>query len=1039
MLQKNKHMHIKNWKIGLGIVAIFFLVLLTKTHGFTELLPINIAYATHNGPYDCSDHWGLGSVKCGIEVIKNLAVDFALSLIFTFAWLIVAALWFSAVVIPRIAFWLIYELVVGISSVFIMLSTKLIESAVYPGEPIAQALLYNPALLDAIRTALWIPVRDLVNAGFALLLVAGAIITIIKASKETIAQYGPKFMIGIILVNFSWFIPRVILDVANVTAVASFSFAQCTNNCFTIETVGLLPFSCIEGPLGPTTLRKCPTLLLAVDAVQVQAIANPARKAMSALLKPFQEILDLRVLPRAGNGWERLSKLLAIFNNTLLMTPEIPPNPGYPPDFIGIGNIIKCVWVTCEAPPDPIIGRINTPGPFLDAVASLFVQTALGTLRIIILVFLAAIFLVLYVFALLAMMAMVLLRIPIIWLTMGFMPVVALAFVLGKGGTFSGFLWGVWDKFIGAAFIPAAIGIPVAAGSAVLNVAVALNPGLPGSSVATGIVADIFGLDGIIQIMFIIIAIIVIWLGVFAAISSLNFAGAAQQAIGNSIKSIGQGTAKATAIGIASKAPILPLGKMDRALGYGIGGMTAGAGWLMQKLGTPKKGPSGPAGAAPKPESPLPTPKPTGPGGAKAAATGTGTTPPPGTGPKPGPGGKLKPPPDAGPMIIGPDGKRITSPPPVPKKALPPERRKELVGRTIDVDGTRARVDKVSDDGETVSLTGIKDGTKYEAPYEKLAGARVLKEKEEKETEKTGTPAAGTAATEPTGEAPSKTAGREIGEEVREGARKGVIEGMGGKAAEEKEAPPTGTEGKGASPATEGIGWRQKLGQKLQEQGGKVMQRGAVGHVAAQGKQWWNEAAQTKTGQNLGNIANKVRGGISSLFSGSALQKMLVGTAFKGPAAIDQALQDYSRVGGQQSLASLLGARLRPPSMGGEDGKKAASLLSKDSTGKGRKFMEAAHTLQSNPDDLNAKRKLLEVLDELRKQGIKIDSTNIPGAMRTILDETQKDTSNNLNPAAKSINIVALEQAMIQAEKRAAAAPPPPPPPPHPTPPPPAP
>ena len=789
---KNRHKP-SGRKLLLAALSACTLSYLIAVHGFGETLLIPHAFAANTCGYT-----GLfADFLCDTR-------NFALSFVFTILWLFVAIFWLCFTVIPRLVFWLIYELVIGVSSLCIMLSTMLIESAVYPGEPIAQALLYNPILLDAIRTALWIPVRDLVNVGFALLLVTGAIITIIKASKETIAQYGPKFMIGIILVNFSWFIPRVVLDAANVAAVASFSFAQCTN-CYTIETVGLSPFDCREGPRGINRLRTCPTFLISVDEIQVQAMENPARKAMSALFKPFQEILSLRVLPHAGEGWERLSKLFTIFNIKSPAPPgnldqEVPPNPGYPPGWIGIGNIVKCVWVTCIDPPDPISGLINSPGPFLDAVGSLFVQAALGTLRLIILVFLAAIFLVLYVFALIAMMTMVLLRIPIIWLTMGFMPVVALAFVLGRGGI-GGFLWGVWDKFVGAAFIPAALGIPVAAGSAILNVAVRLNPVLPGSAPATGIVADIFGPEGIIQIMFIIIAIIVIWLGIFAAIASLNFAGEAQKAIASRVQKIRQGAAMATGYAIASKAPILPLGTMDRALGRTIGGLTAGTGWIAQKLGA------------------------------------------------------------------------------------------------------------------------------------------------------------------------------------------------------------------------------KKIGAQLREQGGKVMTRGAVGHIAVQGKQWWNEAKETKVGKTLGSIAGTTRSAIGSIFSGSALQKILVGGFMKaGTGQLDSVLGDYAKGGGDRSLADLINARLRPQGISGDNAKKAATALGKDNLRKGDDFIKAAKTLENNPADKVARQKLLEILETLKREGIPIDTSGgIPGAVRSIIDAGQADTSNPLNSRFKGINSTNLEHGLINAEKAAAA------------------
>jgi len=67
---------------------------------------------------------------------------------------------------------------------------------------------------------LWDFNRDIVNIVFAVMLVAGAIMTIIKADASIIQQYYKQFFLAIILVNFSWFFPRVILDVSSALTVS---------------------------------------------------------------------------------------------------------------------------------------------------------------------------------------------------------------------------------------------------------------------------------------------------------------------------------------------------------------------------------------------------------------------------------------------------------------------------------------------------------------------------------------------------------------------------------------------------------------------------------------------------------------------------------------------------------------------------------------------------------------------------------------------------------------------------------------------------
>lgn len=1009
----------------IGACALCFIFFVIHTESWGNILGIPTAYADHN-----CEWW---DVFCHVDNwwthnVWDFIVNFAFSFVFTLAWIIVAALWLPLIVIPRLVYWILYELVVGVSSLCIMLSTKLIESAVYPGEALAQGLLYNPNVLNAIYTTLWLPVRDLVHVGFALLLITGAIITIVKADKEIISQYGSKFMIAIILVNFSWFIPRVVLDVANVAAVASFSFARC-DNCYTIDNIYLIPFTCTEN-LAANPRLVCPTLLLTIEEIRVQNVTNPVRKAMGALLDPFMEILNLRVLPRTGNGWERLNKLFVFYNRIGTNTDgEVPANPGYPSGWIGIGNIFQCIWGECTNPPNPIVGRINGIPSFLGTVGQFLMGAVLGSFRMIILIFLSAIFLVLYVFALVALMAMVLLRIPIIWLTLGFMPVVALAFVLGKGGKFSGFLWAVWDKFVGAAFIPAAIGIPIAAGSAILNTARQIGGNPIG---ATGIVADLFGPDGIIQIMFIIIAIIVIWLGVFAAINTLEFAGDAQKSLGNSIKTIGQGAAAATGYKLASTMPILPLGKADRGLGFAIGGMTAGAGLLMQGKGIGWVRPTlQKLGIITK--IPPPTPG----TGTKPGPKGTGGTPPP---PKPTPGTGTTP---ATTPQVAASMNALGTPAHTAKLSM--EGWLQQIQNETNPSNLRTLFDsirgklqqqnlKVDTDNELLStLTNLNEDLLTPINYD----PKTVKEKMEQATYRLSTEGRPTQAEQPptdtkaqpeiyrfADERPTQTTKEQekippaenvatteerpaiaeekkgIGEEVRKGAKEGVIEGMGGKATEETgtPAPEEGTEGEKGKPATEGMGWRAKLasiGGKLQGQGEKVIQRGAVGHVAATGKEWWDHLKSTNMGKRTSAIASGTRNLIGNLFSGSALQKGLAGFAMKaGTGQLNTVLEDYARGGGDRSLGEILKARLRPQASRDTMGKAADALDERKATA----FLDATNKLGTKDEQaaLNDIRTLLTNI--ARDKSLNIDTDRgLPGTVKTLIDTVMDNPSHRLH------------------------------------------
>ena len=55
---------------------------------------------------------------------------------------------------------------------------------------------------DEVLNTIWRVSRDIMNIIFAFLLVVGAIITVITAKREYLAQYAVKFAHAVILVNF---------------------------------------------------------------------------------------------------------------------------------------------------------------------------------------------------------------------------------------------------------------------------------------------------------------------------------------------------------------------------------------------------------------------------------------------------------------------------------------------------------------------------------------------------------------------------------------------------------------------------------------------------------------------------------------------------------------------------------------------------------------------------------------------------------------------------------------------------------------------
>jgi hypothetical protein len=103
-------------------------------------------------------------------------------------------------------------------------------------------LVTNPDLFftDGIVSTLfmlWQLFRNIVNVAFAVLLIIGAILTIITANTDRVKGVLPKFVMAVILVNFSWFIPRVIYDVSQVVAYSVYQLPTWVDasDCVVIE------------------------------------------------------------------------------------------------------------------------------------------------------------------------------------------------------------------------------------------------------------------------------------------------------------------------------------------------------------------------------------------------------------------------------------------------------------------------------------------------------------------------------------------------------------------------------------------------------------------------------------------------------------------------------------------------------------------------------------------------------------------------------------------------------------------------------------
>lgn len=323
---------------------------------------------------------------------------------------------------------------------------------------------------EGMMLRLWQISRDIMNLIFAILLLIAAIMTIVFAdrkftSKETIVKY----LLAVVLVNFSWFFPRVIIDIANVSTATVYSLPKTINStckwrdgagvaqdCNVITNIKLFP-SGASGFCPPTTAGS------SID--------------LSPIMMVCLEPLDANTNTAFGiiNGM--------VVNHGRLMH---------------LGLIVG-------SPPAGGTGA-----------------TAGETLRFTIVMAFVTFLHVMLAFPLIAMALIMIVRLPILWLTISFMPFMFIGFLIGnkfiKVDTMEIFT----KHFMTAAFLPTLIAIPFSIGYIMLNEITRISSttgfvppaGLGESFPLIAEVKDWW------QVIWIVLAFMVIWMGSFWAMKS---------------------------------------------------------------------------------------------------------------------------------------------------------------------------------------------------------------------------------------------------------------------------------------------------------------------------------------------------------------------------------------------------------------------------------------------------------------------------------------------------------------------------------------
>ncbi len=374
----------------------------------------------------------------------------------------------------------------------------------------------NQPFMDMLNL-IWRFSRDMVNIVFAFALIGVAVVTVVMAKKDFIAEHWRKFVLAVILVNFSWLFPRLVFDVANIAAATVYSLPSmiaADNTCRTVLLHDYDGGNCVATG-GNTNLQQCDCFYVQDIKMFVDPVNFPNNQGwecpLGGVLCYQRARLDFTaVAPHAAvlNG-------LVINHSRLQALASVPPrNPG-------------------NNPQNPTI------------------QSSIGEIMLFILrELLVILFHVLLFFPLAALFVAFLVRIPFLWLTIAFMPFYFLGWVIPEKFT-GGYTEKILDYFLKAAFLPAIVGIPLTVGFVMVNAGTNVTNNqfntVAGNAFGGAQINLLPGVSTPWEILWILLSMGVVWVGVFTVLESMGKLGIGTAAI----KSMGE-----TIGGIAVKLPL---------------------------------------------------------------------------------------------------------------------------------------------------------------------------------------------------------------------------------------------------------------------------------------------------------------------------------------------------------------------------------------------------------------------------------------------------------------------------------------------------
>ncbi|MBU0458010.1 hypothetical protein KKF03_01015 [Patescibacteria group bacterium] len=385
---------------------------------------------------------------------------------------------------------------------------------------------------------IWQFSRDIMNLLFAFLLIAGGIVTLVTAKKDLITQNMPKFILAVVLVNFSWFFPRVILDVSNILTSAIYSLPSAISApCEIIDDTS---------PTGKAPCQLWENIAFNVKPEDVGQFNTPDWECIQSA----GSYTCFQLVPMAEDANSPHAILLGIVINHT--------------------KILELAKIRRDNPPPPA-GTVGAP---------LGSDTTQRLLTAIIQIGFAFLIVIALMFPLIAMLVVFIIRIPILWLTISFMPFMFLGFLIGDKMGKANTMDYIWKNFLSMAFLPALVAIPLTVGFILLNTGVDLmsSGGITLNDFETPQNFMLESFTTFLDLLWLMMALAVIWIGTFAALSVNKIT----EAVSTKIKGWGESWGKLAAT-MPLRIPFMPF--KDKATGEKVNLSLMGLGSRMGPAG----------------------------------------------------------------------------------------------------------------------------------------------------------------------------------------------------------------------------------------------------------------------------------------------------------------------------------------------------------------------------------------------------------------------------------------------------------------------